>query len=370
MKILYDHQTFTNQKYGGISRYFYELITEFENMAGITTKTSIMFSNNHYISNSLNMPHNKFLPKYEFRGKSQLMTPLNKVCSIKDIQKQDFDIFHPTYYDTYFLKHLKNKPYVLTVHDMIHEKFKEIFLKIDKTTKNKRILVQNATKIIAISENTKKDLMELYGVDGSKIDVVYHGSSMVPETAVKKMNNLPQKYILYVGSRWKYKNFDVFLKAISPLLVKETDLYLLCIGGGGFSSQELKLLGECNIKNKVFQYNLNDEMLMECYTNAALFVFPSLYEGFGIPILESFACKCPLVCSNTSSFPEVAGNSAVYFDPYDPKSILDAVERVYYNKELRTKMVKNGEERLKYFSWSNTATCTKKVYESIINNTY
>ena len=124
---------------------------------------------------------------------------------------------------------------------------------------------------------------------------------------------------------------------------------------------------ELGIKNRVFQFDLDDNLLAQFYSKALMFVFPSLYEGFGIPVLESFACACPLVCSNTSSLPEIADNAAEYFDPYDEKSIYTAIKNVLEDEEKRKILVKNGSERLKYFSWEQTADLTKKVYKSVMN---
>ena len=161
MKILYDHQTFTLQKYGGISRYFYELIKYFKKKKDIHIDVSLFFSNNHYISEKKDVNHMQFFPNNEFRGKQRLMLPINKMISIMSIKQQDFDLFHPTYYDPYFLKYIDKKPFILTVYDMTHEKFNGMFLPNDKTTQNKRLLCEKASKIIAISQSTKNDLIEV-----------------------------------------------------------------------------------------------------------------------------------------------------------------------------------------------------------------
>ena len=367
MKILYDHQMFTLQKYGGISRYFYELIKKFDKLDGIETTTSLIFSNNHYISDTKLVKHFKFFPNHEFRGKQKLMKPFNQLVSIRQLKKQNFDIFHPTYYDPYFLKYLGDKPFVLTVYDMIHEKFSEMFSSTDKTSEQKRLLVKKATKIIAISESTKRDLIELFGTEESKIEVVYLGNSMIFDNHSILEVEIPNKYILFVGSRFGYKNFDRFLEAVSVLLQEDHELSLICAGGGQFTSVQLALFEAQGIKNQLYQYDLDDSTLAYFYKNAQVFVFPSLYEGFGIPVLESFACCCPLACSNTSSLPEIAGNGAEYFDPYNVDSIRETVRTILENKNLRAQLIYNGTERLKAFSWEKTALETKKVYEEVLS---
>jgi len=366
MKILYDHRIFTSQKYGGISRYFYELMSQFDKINNIKTKTSLIVSNNHYISGKQFTKHFDLLPNQQFRGKKRLFNLLNKFNVIRELKKQNFDIFHPTYYDPYFLEYLGDKPFVLTVHDMIHEKFSELFSPNDKTTEYKKLLVQKAMKIIAISQSTKKDLIELLGVDESKIELVYLGNSMLLDNQKSFDINLPNKYILFVGSREGYKNFDRFLSSVSRLLFDDKDLHLICVGGGGFCSRELIKIETMKIENQVTQYNLNDDTLAYFYSKALAFIFPSLYEGFGIPVLESFACSCPLICSDTSSLPEIAENAAIYFDPFSEDSICEATEKVIYDETLQDELSKKGFEQLKKFSWEKTAIETKKVYESVV----
>jgi glycosyltransferase involved in cell wall biosynthesis len=366
MKIQYDHQIFSFQKYGGVSRYFYELIKEFDKTDDIHTSTSLLVSNNHYIFDSKLTRHWQFFPNFEFRGKQKLMTPLNKMVSIQKLKKQDFDLFHPTYYDPYFLEYLNNKPFVLTVHDMIHEKFSEYFDANDNTSINKKLLSEKASKIITVSKHTKNDLVEIFGTDPSKIEVIYHGNSMLPnDTATLKMN-IPGKYILFVGSRVGYKNFDSFIYAATRLLNNNPDLSIVCAGGGKFNSNEQSLFDKLNIGNKIFQYNLDDDSLAFLYKKADLFVFPSIYEGFGIPLLEAFSCDCPVVCSNSSSLPEIADNAAAYFNPADIDSIFSTMAKVLGNNNLKEELIQNGRKRLKIFSWEKTAHETKKVYESIL----
>lgn len=366
MKVFYDHQIFTFQKYGGISRYFFELMKFFKGTKSITIATPFIFSYNYYITDNKIIRHMKFLPRTEFRGKHRLISLFNKMSSMSKLKKQDCDIFHPTYYDPYFLKYIGNKPFVLTVHDMIHEKFREMFKRQDKTSEYKRLLVKKATMIIAVSENTKKDLIDLFGIDESKIEVVYHGNSMLPKSDLKINIDIPKNYILFVGLRDGYKNFNRFIRAVSSLLIKNKELFVVCAGGGKFRIDERALLEQLDISKQVVQYDVNDNILAYLYKNASVFVFPSLYEGFGIPVLEAFASNCPLVCSNTSSLPEIAGEGAIYFDPYSEDSIKNAIIKVLEDTNLRNNIVKAGGERLKNFSWEKTAIKTKRIYEKIM----
>ncbi|WP_373032042.1 glycosyltransferase family 4 protein [Sulfurovum sp.] len=364
MKILYDHQIFTLQKYGGISRYFYELMKKFKTMNGVSFKTALYVSNNYYIEDKHLIKHVRFLPNTEFKGKKKLMSLINKPKTLFELKRQNYDIFHVTYYDPYFLDYIGSKPFVLTVHDMIHEKFQEMGPSEENIIDYKSLLVKKASKIIAVSESTKKDLIEYFGTDASKIEVVYHGSSMLPKRGIHI--DTPTKYILFVGLRGGYKNFNRFIRSISTLLLDDRELSVVCVGGGRFNLDEIEAFEYLGITSQLSQFDLNDDALAYMYQNASLFVFPSLYEGFGIPILEAYACECPLVCSNTSALPEIAGNGAYYFDPYSEESMKNAISRVLNDPDIQKTLVLEGTERLQHFSWEKAAFETQQVYESLL----
>lgn len=369
MKILYDHQIFVFQDYGGISRYFYELMNVFKKQEDIHFDLPLLYSNNHYIRKTGFLTCKPFLETINFRGKIRLLNFINKHGEKKFLCKKSFDIFHPTYYDPYFLKYIGDKPFVLTIYDMVYELFPQIFSSRDKTSEHKKLLASKATKIIAISENTKRDIIKLFGIKEDKIEVIYLGNSLcfdVIEEVKGKSSEFPQRYLLFVGNRRVYKNFDTFIESISRLLKDDKNLYLICAGGGKFTPSEIANLEKSGVINKVTQCSFDDNILAQLYTNALAFIFPSLYEGFGIPILEAFSCGCPVVTSNISSLPEVAGDAAEYFDPADKISILSTVKKVIDDHDLRYKLKYKGYERLKNFSWEKTANQTMMLYKSIL----
>lgn len=377
MRVLYDHQIFAMQNYGGISRYFFELMSNLDKDAGIDLELSIALTNNYYISH-INYPFQK-TSSIE-RQISMKMSPIHRLPGLKKflnlerskkiLLRQDFDILHPTYYNPYFLNYLGDKPFVLTIHDMIHEIFPEYYSLSDKTISWKQTLAERASKIIAVSENTRKDIIKFLGVSPNKIAVIHHGASIdinnvngtVDDNTASQM---PNKYILFVGARERYKNFYFLLESIAPILHKNKDLHLICAGGGAFSNSEIKFLKILNINNKVAQYNVDDKELIYLYKNAICFVFPSLYEGFGMPVLESFACGCPVIASYSSSIPEVGGDAINYFNPKDVTDLRESVEKVIYDDSLREKLKLKGYEQLKNFSWKKTALETKGLYISI-----
>ena len=366
MKIIYDHQIFHSQKYGGISRYFYELYKEFnkESFKDITAEIYILSTENYYLKNS--SFKNKINPTIPYFNKytKRLSKYINLFYSNFTLKKRDYDIFHPTYYNKYFLKSIGDKPFVLTIHDMIHEIYAgKYFDQNDSTIIQKRILAKKANKIIAISKNTKSDIIKFYDIPEEKIKVIYHGYSNIAKENYKPL--ISNQYILYVGSRNGYKNFKLFLKSISDILLKNEQLILFCAGGGKFNESELDLINKLNINNSIIQKNVSDKELASLYSNAKAFIYPSLYEGFGIPILEAFNFGCPAIISDKSSFPEVAGEAVEYFNPTELNSIKNSIEKVVFNEYIRSEMIQKGYERLKKFNWKKTALETLKIYKNL-----
>lgn len=297
--------------------------------------------------------------KRKFRGKGRIINFLNRFSNTHAISGGKYDVFHPTYY--FPLAFPNGKPIVITAHDFIHEIFPTYFSPNDKTTEAKRRCFNNANRIIAISENTKKDLIKYFPeLDESKIDVVYHAIEwQICEN--KSSSPVDKPYILYTGTRNSYKNFPMFLFSVTPLL-KKYDLNLVCTGNS-FSTDENGLIHVLGIEDRVTNFFANETALKALYENAVCFVFPSLYEGFGFPILEAFASKCPIAISNTSCFPEIAGDAAVYFDPYSQDDMTKKIDNLICSESLQKKLVKKGVERFKFFSMDAMINNTAKVYE-------
>ena len=265
MKILFDHQIFELQKFGGVSRIYYELLRNFGPERDMQWELPIKYSDNTYLQS---MPYFKdklvpipkqpnylqqFLWGSQFRGKrivyeiKKKVVPeprgidsssVNKNLVIGKLKAGDFDLFHPTYYDDYFLEHLNGKPFVLTVYDLIHQIFPEYFMynDLDKSKK----LLQKASKILAISESTKTDLVSIFGVDENKVMVTLLANSL-DESATGNpplfTKGLPEQYFLCVGNRTEYKNFLFFIRLFAALTETEGKLHVVCTGSD-FSNEE------------------------------------------------------------------------------------------------------------------------------------
>lgn len=421
IKVLYDFQTFAAQKVGGISRLFYNIISILINDKKIQPELAIRYSDNVFLKDAnffANKKTKKIITQHPppIRHFEEIMPPspflednllINffrkfflKILSLKYItpgtsfsslkgpwyftyydanlktevdflKKGDFDVFHPTYYDTYFLKYLNGKPFVLTIHDMIHEKFPHYHHPNDVIANQKKILAKKAAKIITVSNQTKKDIIEILKIPEEKIVVIPHASKFNNKKIKKiKIKNLPKKYFLYVGQRVTYKNFNFFIRSIAPILRNQKDLYMVCVGdfpaSGPFTEDEKKLFKRLKISKKMIYYQADDDFLAYLYSKAYAFVFPTLAEGFGIPVLEAFFLGCPVLCSDIPVLKEVAEDGALYFHPKSQKSIQNAVKLILKNKNLRNQLIEKGKFINKKYSWKKTAEEYKKVYEKIV----
>ncbi|WP_374440801.1 glycosyltransferase family 4 protein [Epilithonimonas sp.] len=373
MKILLDPQIFNQQTYGGISRYYTEVFSIISKKQDVRIVLPLYSSDNVYISKTKLFVNNKFLKSlYGLLAALKISTrTLRKKKSEKLLNKifeeNSFDLFVPTYYNPYFLDKIHGKPFVLTVYDMIHELMPQYFENDPyNVIEFKSLLIEKASRIIAVSNNTKKDILKFYPhINPDKIVVIYHGSSIKIESDVKV--NLPKSYILYVGSRANYKNFRFLVKAVTPLLRSNRNLHLVAAGGGEFDDDEIKWIKDLGLEKQVIQKSFKENELGYFYQNAELFVFPSLYEGFGIPVLEAMASGCPIILTKHGSFPEVAGEAGIYFDSNSEEDLRDKIQLVLNSKDLKAEFVKKGLEQVKKYNWKDAAEQCLKVYKEAIS---
>ena len=368
MKILYDYQIFNVQKYGGISRYLAEIITRIAQFDQCEVKVLAGFYINHYLD--------RCSPELVIGWKRPLIPNTTKITNILNDGLSKLwlstnnrpDIIHETYYSP--RKNVaKSCKTVITVYDMIHERLSNFFPQsVRRFSRVKAEAIKRADRVICISNQTKIDLIEILDINPQKITVIYLGSSFqmsdVPNSDLSKTE---YPYILYVGTRKGYKNFDRLLQAYAIRHTLNHNFKLVCVGAEPFSPSELEQIYSLGLNdNKVKHISGNERTLAEFYNQASVFVYPSLYEGFGIPLLEAMSLNCPIVCSNTGSIPEIAGNAAEFFDPYEADSIADALEKVLFSWEKAKNLVSLGRERVKQFSWENCAEKTHLLYSSLL----
>ncbi len=356
MKIIFDHQLFSWQRLGGASKYFCMLLKHLPLEEWTTT---CIFSNNEYVE-SLNLfAHRNFFKNYYFAGQGRIMHELNKPHTLRALKKRDYDVYHQTHFDPFGLKAIGNKPMVTTFHDINFSTLNPD----PKIVSWQRKSLNRADRIIAVSQNTKKDLIELFNIPDEKVQVVYHGIQLPLVSSVKSLYDFP--YLLYVGSRGTHKNFKRLAEAFSMLSKNYSDLRLVCTWKS-FTSQELEFLKQLGIENKVVHIMATESQMNAIYANAVAFVFPSIYEGFGMPILEAMSNHCPVILSNSSCLPEIAGNAGIYFNPMDPDDIKDKIEYLINSDIVRSECIIKGDTRVKDFSWQKCAEGHRRVYQSLI----
>jgi glycosyltransferase involved in cell wall biosynthesis len=363
VKVLYDHQTFSEQKYGGIPRYFAGLMNGIKQSPNFDYQLGALISNNHFLK-GVKLPLDNSLMRPIFDAKPSRIYKWNKSYSKHLVKKGDYDVFHPTNYNPYFLK-LVNKPFVLTVHDMTLEVLPEYFGADDPIPHYKKITCEAAESIIAISESTKTDLIDILGIPPKKIKVIHHGTEINAPLTTEEIPNLPENYILFVGLRGAYKNFFRFLNAAAELLDEFKELQIVCAGGGAFQTAEILAIERFGLQKRCTQMDVSDAQLNYLYQQAMVFAFPSLYEGFGYPLLEAFKAGCPIVASNTSCFPEVGGDAITPFNPYNVASIYNALKRIITDSDLCISQIQKGSERLKLFPIEKQVEQTLALYNEV-----
>jgi glycosyltransferase involved in cell wall biosynthesis len=364
MKILYNHQIFI-QKYGGASRYFFELANNiglYKHKEATVRIISPFFKTNYLSNSNKNFLFNG-IKVPDFKGSSTLCSIMNTLLTPILSRNYDPDIIHETYYNS-IRQNKKRVKKIITVYDMIHELYPEMISSNDKTTSLKRFAVAQADHIICISRNTQKNLVDLFNIDIKKTSVIYLGSSLT-KNKLNETKKTHRPYLLYVGTRHTYKNFARLLEAYAiPSIKNYFDLVLF--GGGKLNKEEFNILNRLKIPIKSLkQVNGDDIVLGDYFKNASLFVYPSLSEGFGLPLLEAMNYGCPVVCSNTSSFPEIVGDAAILFDPYSVDSMRNNIISILENNTLRSSLVLKGFSRVKKFSWEQCARETFEVYKQV-----
>ncbi len=367
MKILYDGFTYRMQSRGGINRVFNEILSRLSGeQRGQLLLTGYSPHGNLYTPGS-NLevtvsrrirPHRLFgiLEQYQF---------------MKSIERFKPDILHPTYYGTLY-KNLWNRKekIVLTVHDMVHEIYPELLDPEGEYRKEKKQAIEKADHFITVSKNTKADLQEYYDIPEDQISVVYNGAPdpVRPESKPEGEITSPKRYFMYVGSRAVYKNFTFLLQAFSKIQGStEGDLKLKVIGPEP-NAEEQRTINDLKLHECIeFDSQAKDSDLSEYYSHAIALIYPSLYEGFGIPPLEAMAHDTPVICSETSSLPEVVGDAAVLIDPHSLDSLVEGMRALAHDNVDRKELIKRGREQLKHFSWDKTYQETIEVYRKLLS---
>jgi glycosyltransferase involved in cell wall biosynthesis len=360
MRILYDGIIYSEQATGGVNRYFANLIARLP--SDITPYLTTAQTR------EVNFPTHPALKVFRYRRfrPAGLSYRLEKYFFDYIARSHAFDVAHPTYYNLLTRRQVSEYrcPVVITVWDMIHELF-PTDAATERMIIEKRKAVEAASLIICISENTKKDLLERYPLLEDKVRVT-HLASEIDASLANGPELVPSRpYFMYVGLRPGYKNFDRLLQAFARVRSLRPDA-ALCVVGAPFNEMEVKALDNLNVADGIEHYGyVTDAHLARLYSRSLAFVYPSLYEGFGIPPLEAMSCGTPVVASNRSSIPEVVGDAGILFDPTSTDDLTDILLLLFDDEDRRRQLIAKGYERARLFSWDKTAAGTVEIYRSI-----
>lgn len=366
MRITFDSQVFGWQTYGGISRYFWELAAGLAEQPDCEVAIVAPLYVNRHLDRRSGKPaiHGLRIPPVPLTGR--LLRCLNTMLSGRAIRRLDPHILHQTYYEE-VARRPPGCKVVLTVFDMIHELFPSCFPPSDPTRGRKSAAIARADQVICISENARQNLIELLDVPGEKVSVVHLASSSSVMPGADPQDKAARPFILHVGQRGGYKNFATLLAAYAASPLLRSDFDLVAFGRGGFTDAERDLMGTLGLdRARVRQITGTDAVLGALYSDASVLVYPSLYEGFGIPLLEAMQLGCPVVCGTTSSLPEVAGDAAEFCDSRSPEDMRRAIETVVSSPSLREALRQRGRERARLFSWERCCLETLAVYERLL----
>ena len=358
MKVFFDYAIFTLQRFGGISNYIVNLVENFSDQ--VDPLIISLFYKNHYLKNS------NFADKLIFYNRVgslvKYVNRANKIYFDYKLNNKNPDIIHLTYFNEKNFYASKAKK-VITEYDLIKEKF--YAKKYQDQIEYKKKLFEKVDQIICISSNTKKDLQQEHSIDASKISVVHLAVNKDKNVRERSLNIRP--FILYVGLRQRYKNFINAIKAYARSNKLKLNFDFVCFGGGNFSKTEEELFRSLSLDRSRIHYFQGDQLdLNYFYQKARIFIFPSLYEGFGIPLLEAMNMECPVMCSGTSCFPEIVNDAAILFDPTDIGSLEFKMEKFIYDDQLLLNLKKKGNDNLNNYSWKKCAYETEKLYKKII----
>ena len=357
MRVAFDEQIFAIQRYGGISRMFAQLARQFvldpiEDLQVLPFDAPIV---NRYL-----LDHAEISRPLGAREARNEWTALAHYLTRPQTHPR-CEIVHNTFYLPHGLAPVKGAKRIVTVHDMIPERLPQTRRRLDRLTLKQRY-VRQADHIICVSQATRDDLEEIYGPLQVPVSVVHHGVDPRFRPGVPKLDVFPDRYVLFVGNRGQYKDAQVLFEAFADIAQEFPDIDLLCVGGAGLTPRETQWLTDRGIRDRVSQRYLSDDGIASAYAHAEVFVFPSRFEGFGLPALEAMASGTPVILANATSLPEVGAEAAVYFPPGDVPELAAALTRVLQDRGYRDGLIARGRERAGGFTWHAAAEKTAKAY--------
>ena len=357
-----DEQIFAIQPYGGISRLFAELARQFT--GGVAPDLELLPIDAPIVCRYV-LDDPALSSSLGVREARSEWSALGRYFGRPRVHPKS-DILHNTFYLPHGLTPTRGAKRIVTVYDMIPERLPKTRRRLDLLTLKRRY-VEQADHIICISEATHRDLVAVYGELDRPVTVVHLGVDPRFNPSVARLPILPERYVLMVGHRGQYKDGDVLLRAFARVFREFPDVQLVCIGGGDWSRDERALIRELGLEEHVLQVGLSDELMPAAYAGAEAFVFPSRFEGFGLPAVEAMACGTPTILADATSLPEVGGDAARYFPVGDDEALASAIRSVLADAGAAADLRERGISRAATFTWTRTAEQTADVYRRTLD---
>lgn len=365
-RVVYDHRIFSKQQFGGISRYF----TELARHLGQDTSWDVRVLALAHVNDHLRTLDPRLVQGWRVPHRMRL-APLWK--TIDDLLTRRLlpgigaDLIHETYYDRES-DGLRDVARVVTVYDMIHERFPGLFPTEHDLPIAKRAAVLRADRVICISESTRRDLLEFVPVDPSRVVVVPLAASRPAGAGAPLPTDLTDRpFVLVVGTRGAHKNFAGLLRALHEVPEVLTTHRIVLFGSAPLDAGERTLLRALALPEQAFVHIGQDERLLQTlYERADALVYPSTYEGFGLPVLEAMQAGCPVICGDVASLPEVVGEAGIRCDTTDPAVLGTTLRALLADPAEREHRRRLGIARASLFSWERCARETATVYEGAL----
>ena len=361
MRVAFDEQIFAIQSYGGISRMFAELAQQFISEPDLGIQ---LLPLNAPVINRYALDQPDIRQHLAVRDAGHEYYSLARYF-MRVRPRRGQDIVHNTFYLPHGLASYPGAKRIVTIHDMIPEMMPETRRRLDFLTLKKHY-VQRADHIVCVSDATKHNLLEIYPNVEVPVSVVHHGVHPRFTPNADPITQLPSNYLLFVGNRGGYKDADVLYRAFASISNDFPDLELVLVGGGPISGPERELLRTLSVDKQTRQVNLSDADMVGAYAHAQAFVFPSRFEGFGIPALEAMACGTPTILAAATSLPEVGGDTALYFEPGKSDDLAAQLTTFLADPDLREALSKAGILRAASFTWHRSALSHVNVYREVL----
>ena len=360
IRVLYDGEAFLQHSRGGITRYLTELIREFDAdpSLGVTPVTPYKWVATRHLAE-----HDRRFIELPLPRRVRL--PTLRALNARRLRRiEPVDIVHHSLYEPEAFERWPGDRHITTVYDFMLNRFPEMLHPDDDHPARMEEVIRRADAAICISETTLSDLHRFHpGYDKPSFAVPLGVADSFFDPAPTKLPRLPDNYLLSVSNRLAHKNVDVLLEAFADLASRHSDLHLVLVGA--YQASETARLHELGIADRTVRLRVSDAVLPWIYRNAAVLMYTSLWEGFGLPVVEAMASRCPAVVANISALTEVGGDAVLVFEPDDRAALIAHVEQVLTDPSEGERLRAAGVERARMFTWRRTAEQTAKVYEQI-----